>query len=112
MNEQTRAAKLLDLRENPMTLLSQLAAGAKSKAVAAAIIVTMAWFLWSWHQHEAAALVLGMWFGAILRDLRTSVVVSSGWPFTVKIINWEIVRSIANGGGETETTPAGSPPTS
>ena len=42
-----------------------------------AVFLTMAWFLWSWHQHEAATLVLGMWFGAILRDLRTAAVVSS-----------------------------------
>ena len=95
MTDQTRAKKLLARRADPPTAIGSLLAQARVRVPIAVAIGLMVWLCVSQDLMEVAFLVVGLWVGALLRDLRYAFEVQRVWPCIERMFDWAKIEEMA-----------------
>ncbi len=95
MTDQKRAKKLLARRADPPTAIGSLLAQARTRVPVAIAIGLMAWLCVSMGSPETAFLLVGLWAGALARDLRYAFEVQRGWPCIERMFDWEKIEDMA-----------------
>ena len=97
MTDQARARQLLVRRKHPPTTFGSIWAQAKFRVPVAILTFAIIWLCVSVHLEIYGALLLGIWGGSLLRDIRFASAVAQVWPFTERVFDWEKIKSIAEG---------------
>ncbi len=95
MIDQKRAEKLLARRVDPPTAIESLLAQARIRVPVAIAIGLMVWLCVSRDLIEVAFLVIGLWVGALLRDLRYAFEIERGWPCIERMFDWGKIEEMA-----------------
>jgi hypothetical protein len=97
MTDQKRAASLLARRADPPSAMRSILAQGRFRIPVAVGIALMIWLCYSLGGEKVGAGLVGLWFGALLRDVRFAFEVERVWPFTERVIDWEKVQDLASG---------------
>jgi hypothetical protein len=89
--------RLLDARENGYSLRRHYGKMAKTYVLLTVVMmIPIAYFSW-FNFAPMAYIMLGVYFGALLRDFGLARVQVRMWPIQTKLINWEKVERMAAG---------------
>ena len=99
LDEQTRCKYSLALRESNCSLLRWVGLNLTKYLF---LVTLLAMTVWLALISEGVVLYFSLWcsgllVGAFLRDFGWLLRMRRGWPLTVRVTNWELVKDIAEG---------------